>query len=99
MKSSFAISPNVSLKSFRICFVFQKYDIALWVKELLNVAHSIFVVSTIQLNCNQLETFALGQNLKNWKIGKEKFGNAKILYVFNVYCLVISRLLGQGGSN
>ena len=94
MKSSFAISSDGSLKSFRI----SKYDVTLWVKELLVVDHSIFVVSTIQLHCNKLEPFALDQNLKNWKIGKEKFGNAKNLYVFIVTCLLVFRLLGQSGS-
>ena len=70
------------------------------------VAHSVSVVSTIQLHCNKLETFALGQNLKNWKIGKEKFGNireekfgnVKDSSIFYVKCLVISRLLDLGGS-
>ena len=60
MKSSYAISSDVSLKSFRI----SKYDVTLWVKELLNVAHTIFVVSTTQFNYKKLAIFALGSILE-----------------------------------
>ena len=60
MKSSLAISSNVSLSHF----VFQKYDVTLGVEELLNAAHTIFVTSTIQVDFKSADIFALGQYLK-----------------------------------
>ena len=63
MKSSLAILSNVSLSRF----VFQKYDVTLGVEELLNVAHTIFVISTIQMNCNNLDIFAFGPALEKMK--------------------------------
>ena len=36
----------------------------LWVKELFNVAQTLFIVSTIQLECNNLAFFALGSILQ-----------------------------------
>ena len=45
-------------------FVFQKCDVTLWVKQLLNVAHTIFVVSTTQVDCNKLAIFSLGSILE-----------------------------------
>ena len=60
MQSSFAISSDVSLKSFQI----SKCDVTLGFKEFLNIALSIFVVSTIQIYCNELAFFALGSVLE-----------------------------------
>ena len=71
----------------------------LWVKELLNVAHALFillVVSHIHMVCNKSKTFAIGSILEKFLHRKLKFGNAKISSVFYVNCLLISRLLGLG---
>ena len=44
----------------KVSLVFQKYIVTLWVKELFNVAQTIFIESTIQLDCYKLAIFALG---------------------------------------
>ena len=71
----------------------------LWVKELLNVAHTLFIffgVSQIYMVCFKSKTSAIGSILENLVHRKLKFGNAKISSVFYVICLLISRLLGLG---
>ena len=35
----------------KIRLLFKNFDVTLWVKELKNVAHTIFVVSPIQMDC------------------------------------------------
>ena len=60
MKSSFATSSYVSLKSFRI----SKIRCDLWIEELLNVAHTHFIKSTIQVDCYKPKISALGSILE-----------------------------------
>ena len=80
----------------KIRLLFKKYDVTLWVKELWNVAHTIFLVSIFHMNLFLNEKFLLwGQYLKNVKV---RFGNAKNSSVFEGKCLLISRLLGRDGS-
>ena len=48
-------------------FVFQKYDVTIEVEELLNIARTIFVLSTIQMGCNKADIFALEPVLEKVK--------------------------------
>ena len=59
MKSSFAVSSDVSLKSFCISNL-----LCYSMGQGVLVAHSFFVVSTIQLHCNELVLFASGSMLE-----------------------------------
>ena len=47
-----------------ICLLFKKYDVTLWVKELQYVAHTIFIVSPIHMDCIKPKIFALGSVLE-----------------------------------
>ena len=48
--------------------MFQKYDLTPWVKELLNVAHTLYVVSTIQFDVIRRKCLLWDHYLKNWYI-------------------------------
>ena len=82
----------------KIRLLFIKYDVTLWVKNLQNVAHTIFVVSATHVKCFKPKTLLWGQYLKNWYIREIIFGNAKNPSVFYVKCLHISRVLSLSGS-
>ena len=55
-----AISSNVSPKFFRIV----KNDVTSWIKQLLKITHTIFVVFPIHMDCLKPKTFDLGSILK-----------------------------------
>ena len=64
----------------------------LWVKELLNVAHTLFigfVVSHIHMVYIKSKTFAIGSILAKLVHRNVRFGNAKNSSVFYVNCLLI----------
>ena len=50
----------------KIRLLFIKYDVTLSVKELHNVAHTVFAVSPVRRNCIK-KNFCLG--VSTWKIG------------------------------